>query len=44
MNDKKKETNTKEYYIKYSPEGVENARKYALAMSEARISKQKSNR
>ena len=36
MNDKKKETATREYYITYSPEVIEQARKYALAMSEAR--------
>ena len=36
MNDKKNETATREYYVTYSPEVIEQARKYAFAMSEAR--------
>lgn len=36
MNDKKKETTSGDIYITYSPEVIEQARKYAVAMSEAR--------
>lgn len=36
MNDKKNETATREYYVTYSPEVMKQARKYAVAMSEAR--------
>lgn len=39
MNDKKKETTAREYYITYSPEVIEQARRYAVAMSEARSKK-----
>lgn len=36
MNDKRKETVSQDIYIAYSPEVIEQARKYAVAMSEAR--------
>jgi post-segregation antitoxin (ccd killing protein) len=39
MNDKKRETDTRDIYITYSSEVIEQARKYAVAMSEARIKK-----
>lgn len=39
MNDKKKETASRDIYITYSPEVIEQARKYAVAMSEARSNK-----
>lgn len=39
MNDKKRETDTRDIYITYSPEVIEQARKYAVAMSETRVKK-----
>lgn len=37
MNDKKRESDTRGYYITYSPEVIKQAENYALAMNEARI-------